>query len=61
MSLLCVIMVVILLWEMEAFNQLAKIPLHYVALGSLDHPSLVADFLCFLDCSSRAENFPYIA
>lgn len=32
----------------------------YMALVPVDHTSLVADFLCFLDCSSQAENSPYI-
>lgn len=32
----------------------------YMAPGPLDHISVLAGFLQSLDCSSQAENFPYI-
>lgn len=52
MSLVSAIVVVKVPRETIAFNQHRGMLLESMALGSLDHISPVADFLCFLDCSS---------
>lgn len=61
MSLLSAAVVVTIPRETIAFNQRAeRLPESIRLCLRLDHTSAVADFLCFLDCSSQAENFPYI-
>ncbi len=62
MSLLSATVVVTVPRETIAFNQHAGMLLEVcMCSGSFGpHISPVADFLCFLDCSSQAENFPYI-